>query len=160
MFAAIEWLMRTAIVAYIAKPYFESFLTEMGKDHYELLKQGLYKLYGRVAGPKAPDVTLVSTAGKVANSQPYSFFFSVVTEATEMARFKLLVPKQVTQAEYEAMISAYLEFMEAVHTDSLDEKTLAEFQDTPISSGTILVAYDPQAEAIVPVDPLAGRRSR
>ena len=57
-FAAIEWLMPTAIVAYIAKPYFESFLKEMGKDHYEFVKNGLKKIYARVAGAKAHEVTL------------------------------------------------------------------------------------------------------
>ena len=33
-FATLEWLAPTAVIAYIAKPYFETFLKEMGKDHY------------------------------------------------------------------------------------------------------------------------------
>jgi hypothetical protein len=40
-YAGIEWYMPTALFVYIAKPYFESFLKEMGKDHYEVLKNGL-----------------------------------------------------------------------------------------------------------------------
>lgn len=31
-FAGIEWLMPSAIVAFLAKPYFESFLKEMGRE--------------------------------------------------------------------------------------------------------------------------------
>ena len=38
--AGIEWLMPTAIFVYLAKPYFESFLKEMGKDHYALVNGG------------------------------------------------------------------------------------------------------------------------
>lgn len=71
-YAGIEWLMQTAIVAYVAKPYFECFLKEMGKDHYNLLKEGFKKLYAKVSGPRAPEVTLIATAGKVAKEQPYS----------------------------------------------------------------------------------------
>lgn len=36
MMAGIEWMMPTAIVAYLLKPFFESFLSEAGKDTYKL----------------------------------------------------------------------------------------------------------------------------
>lgn len=160
VFAGIEWLMPTAIVAYIAKPYFESFLKEMGKDHYDLLKRGLKKLYSRVAGPKTPKVTLVSTAGKTAKEQPYSFYFSVVTEVTDKVRFKLLVPQPITELEYETLISAYLYFVEHVHADTLHEESLMRFKNAPNLGGTILVRYDAAAKAIFPVDPLESHRHK
>jgi hypothetical protein len=36
---AFEWIIPSAFGVYILKPYFDSFLTEAGKDHYELLKK-------------------------------------------------------------------------------------------------------------------------
>ena len=43
-FAGIEWLLPTAIMVIIAKPYFDSFLREAGKDHYHILKKNLSNL--------------------------------------------------------------------------------------------------------------------
>ena len=156
-YAGIEWLMPTAIVAYIAKPYFESFLKEMGKDHYNLLKEGFKKLYAKVAGPRAPEVTLIATAGKVAKEQPYSLFFSIVAEAGDGIRFKLLIQRPVSQEEYETLISKFLDFLIEVRGNSLDERTLEAFRNAPISAGTILVRYDPANQNIVPFNPLEGR---
>ena len=40
---ALEWTVPTILVVYILKPYFESFLKELGKDHFEILKQWIKK---------------------------------------------------------------------------------------------------------------------
>jgi hypothetical protein len=38
--AGIEWLLPTAAILYLGKSYFDGFLKEMGKDHYNALKRG------------------------------------------------------------------------------------------------------------------------
>ncbi|MGY8775714.1 hypothetical protein [Spongiibacter tropicus] len=43
-YAGLEWLMPTAVMVFIAKPYFDSFLKEAGKDHYHILKNAIGKL--------------------------------------------------------------------------------------------------------------------
>jgi hypothetical protein len=48
IFATMEWAIPTMIIAYIAKPYFESFLKEAGKDHYQLLKKGFIQLFKNI----------------------------------------------------------------------------------------------------------------
>jgi hypothetical protein len=157
-FAAIEWLMPTAIVAYLAKPYFESFLKEMGKDHYGLVKEGLKKLYARVAGPAAPEVTLVSTAGKVDKEQPYSLFFSIVIGGPDGNRFKLLIPRPITEIEYALALDAFLDFAERLHSRSLDKGFVTALETIPHVGQTILVVYDVAGQRIKPIDPLAGHR--
>lgn len=42
IYASIEQLIPTAIILYIGKSYFDSFLKEMGKEHYHLLKKAFY----------------------------------------------------------------------------------------------------------------------
>jgi len=37
-FMAFEWIIPTMFIVYILKPYFNSFLSEAGKDHYNILK--------------------------------------------------------------------------------------------------------------------------
>ncbi len=156
-YASLEWLVPSAIVAFLAKPYFEAFLSEMGKDHYALLKKALVGLYSRVAGPDAPEVKGVGTTGKVRESQPYSLLFSVVAEATANIRFKLLVPRPVTQDEYELLVSEFLQFMDRIHSGTLDERTRDAFQNTTKFGTTVLVQFDPVEKLIVPVDPTQGR---
>jgi len=41
VYAAFEWAVSTIVVAYLAKPYFEGFLNEAGKDSYITLKSGI-----------------------------------------------------------------------------------------------------------------------
>lgn len=157
-YAAIEWLMPTAIVAYLAKPYFESFLKEMGKDHYGLVKEGLKKIYARVAGPKAPEVNLVSSAGKVNKEQPYSLFFSVVFEGPDENFFKLLIPRPISEAEYDLAISAFLDFASRLHFQGLDEQFAVALKNIQNPGRTLLVVYDVAAKHVKPIDPMAGRR--
>lgn len=157
-FAAIEWLMPTAIVAYLAKPYFDSFLKEMGKDHYGLLKDGLNKMYGRVAGPKAPDLKLVSSAGKVDEEQQYSLFFSIVVEGLDSNRFKLLIPRPITESEYELAVSEFLEFAARLHSTNMDQQFAAALTAIPQVGGEILVVYDFSEKKLQPIHPLARHR--
>jgi hypothetical protein len=155
-FAGLEWLLPTAVIAYIAKAYFESFLKEMGKDHYDLLKEGLKRLYARTAGPEAPQVSLVATAGKALQERPYSLLLSITAEISHDVQFKLLIQTHITQLDYEAAVSSFLEFMQRLHAGTLDSKTLTELHDCPIVGKTMLVTYNPQTKSIVPVNPLVG----
>lgn len=157
-FYGIEWLMPTVVLAYVAKPYFESFLKEMGKDHYDLLKKGFNKLYERFAGPRAPDVKIVATEGKSSKDQPYSLFFSVVAEAPDGVRLKLLIPRPIEQTEYEIAISRFLDLVQSTYGGDVPEDVAKTFKDAPITSGTVLVTYEAATGKLVPVDPFAGRR--
>lgn len=159
-FAGMEWLMPTALLAYVAKPYFESFLKEMGKDHYELLKKGFNKLYERFAGPGAPDTQIIGTQGKASKEQPYSLFFSVVAEAPDGVRLKLLIPRPIESAEYEIAISKFLDMVQSTYNGTIEQEVAETFKNAPITSGTVLVTYEVASGKLVPVDPFAGRRSQ
>src|SRR5690349_19725871 len=65
-YAFLEWLIPTAVVLWMMKPYVEEFSKETGKLHASGLHHGLQKLWTKVFGPK-PEVTsnIVGTKGKV-----------------------------------------------------------------------------------------------
>ncbi|AXE36751.1 hypothetical protein [Chromobacterium phragmitis] len=157
-FAGVEWLMPTVVLAYVAKPYFESFLKEMGKDHYDLLKKGFNKLYERFAGPRTPDVKIVATQGKSSEDQPYSLFFSIIAEAPDGVRLKLLIPRPIEQTEYEIAISKFLDFVQSTYDGDMTEDVVTTFKNVPINSGMILVTYETATGKLLPVDPFAGHR--
>lgn len=158
LFAGVEWLMPTAVVAYVAKPYFESFLKEMGKDHYDLLKKGFNKLYERFAGPRTPDVKIVATQGKLSEEQPYSLFFSIIADAPDGVCLKLLIPRPIEQAEYEIAISKFLDLVQSIYGGDMAGNMVKTFKNAPITSGTILVTYEKATGTLVPVDPFAASR--
>jgi hypothetical protein len=153
-FAAVEWLVPTALIVYIAKPYFESFLKEMGKDHYGLLKAGLKSLYAKFVGPRAPQVTVVSTAGKSSKHQPYSLLFSLLAEGNDGYKFKLLIQQPATEQEYEASIMAFLAFLDGFHSGKLDQPLVDELRKTRVVGRTVLLAFNPLINRVQPVDPL------
>lgn len=156
-YAGIEWLMPTAVLAYVAKPYFESFLKEMGKDHYNFLKKGLNKLYERCVGPRAPNMQIIATEGKSIKDRPYSLFFSVVAEAPDGMRLKLLIPRPLEQTEYEVAISKFLDLVQSIYSEAVDQDVAAAFKKVPVAGGTILVTYEVATGKLVPIDPFVGR---
>lgn len=154
--AGFEWLLPTAAILYVAKSYFDGFLKEAGKDHYALLKKGLATLHGRLIGRGAPTMTIVSTAGKRSDSE-YSLLFSLVAEADDGLRFKLLIQKDASEQEYAATVSAFLEFLDAFHSKSLSPVVVDELRSVRVIGRTILLAYDTELKRVTVVDPVPPR---
>jgi len=79
--AGLEWLVPTAVIIFIGKAYFDSFLKEMGKDHYQLLKRGVAALWKYFFGSeRSAKINLVGTKGKVSSAALYSLSFSIMTD--------------------------------------------------------------------------------
>lgn len=156
-YAGLEWLIPTAVIVFLGKAYFDGFLKEMGKDHYAVLKQGLKTLYTRLVGPKAPQVTVVGSAGKVRSPQQYSLVFSLLAEAEDGVRFKLLLQAGLSEAEYEATISAFIAFLDAFHRRQLTAVVVDELRKTKAVGKTILLTYKAELGRVVPIDPVGNR---
>jgi hypothetical protein len=109
--AGVEWLMPAFVTGFVASAYFGGFFQEMGKDHYLLVKEQFKKLFPKVAGPEAPDVKLVGSAGKIKADQPYSLFFSLLGEGPNGVRIKLLLRKSISQSEYERCVDMFLDHL-------------------------------------------------
>lgn len=153
-FAAIEWLMPTAAILFVAKSYFDGFLGEMGKDHYAALKAGIKQLCEHFAKVK---VTLVGTAGKVAADKPYSMLFSIYFDPSEEGVFKFLVPVDVPQSEIDIAIDAFLGFLSDYYDGTLDPDVERRLREAPNLGRTKLVAFNPATGRI---DPLNARTRR
>ena len=158
-FAALEWLVPTAVIIYVSKSYFDSFLKEMGKDHYGLLKAGLKTLHGKLVGPNVPKAVVVSTQGKVSDERVYSLRYSILAEANEQRRFKLLIQSDVSSDQYDQILESFLAFFDAYHNGNVDPEMVKRLKDTRVVSSTILLAFDFETMSLEPVDPVsAGRR--
>ena len=152
--AGMEWFLPTAIMVIIAKPYFESFLGEAGKDHYHILKKALVKLGQKFLGKNAPQMTLVYTKGKALSNTPkYSLVFSAYGEIKHGLRLKLLVEPDTSQAELEGAIGAFISTLTSMHDGTYQPGQLEGFDGTTPIGGTVLVTYDSKGSKLVVVDP-------
>lgn len=155
-FAGLEWFLPTAIIVYIAKPYFESFLTEAGRDHYQLLKKALSKLSARFTGPSAPVARIYLSDGKLKSPAPkYSLTYSVVGEIGTGLRAKLLLQVTLTAEQCDEAVAAFLHFLDALHDGTLDASAIAGLSDARPVGRMLLLTYDLTAKALIVVDPTA-----
>ena len=147
--AGVEWLLPTATIIIIAKPYFQSFMSEMGKDHYILLKKGLNNLRGKFFGKDVSQRVLV-TSNNAPNKakNKYSFDFSIIVEAKNGKDFKLLIPKEVTQEEYENTINVFLDYIERYYDNKINID-----DDKFIFGKTALLAYDEKSGKLEFINP-------
>lgn len=151
--AGVELLMPTLVVGFVASSYFGGFFQEMGKDHYLLVKEQFKKLFAKVAGPDAPDVKLVGSAGKVKPAQSYSLYFSLVGQGPNGISIKLLLKKPISQFEYEQSVEAFLNLLRDMNTDSLDKETIRRFQSITPMGKTFLVVFDETTQKVIPINP-------
>jgi hypothetical protein len=94
--AALEWLAPTAIVAYIAKPYFESFLSELGKDHYAITKNALKNLRDRIQDRFGERLKVFASKGKLGHyDHKFSPVFSIEAQSPFDFRVKLLIQTEI-----------------------------------------------------------------
>ena len=153
--AGLEWLTLTSIILFIGGSYFGGMLKKLGEDHYQVLKTQVKGLYGKLVGPKAPRVTMIGTPGKVAAQRRYSLLFSLLAEAADGLRFKLLVPEAASEQLYAEAVDAFVDFLDAFHHGKLSAQAITDLQKVQVVGKTMLLAYDEALKRVVPMDPRA-----
>jgi hypothetical protein len=114
-FCCPEWYIPAAVVAYIGKSYFDGFLKEMGKDHYQTLKDKLSNLSNDIMSKPRVEPVLFGTEGKISGKNPFSAVLAIHSETIDGYTFKLLVPKATGSLDYSPHIHSFLEFLSDYH---------------------------------------------
>lgn len=142
-YAGIEWFLPTALILWISKSYFDGFLKEAGKDHYQVLKQATSRLWSNFFGdnPKAAYRLVASSPKKLQHS--HSISFSILGEIDNGQRVKLVLRQDVAEKEFEDAVSAFFEFLETYHVS----KTLPE--EASARWNMLIAEYDPTSKALV-----------
>lgn len=125
VYAALEWTIPTAIVAYIVKPYFESFLQEAGKQHFEILSKKLKTLLNR---GKEMNVRLISaskSSEKLSKTYNQSMAISVLFETKNGKFIKLLFDDDLEKADWDYAIDQMMEYV-VENYENESESKLAE----------------------------------
>ena len=158
-FAALEWLIPTAVIAYLAKPYFTAFLGEAGKDHYHMLKAAVSKL-GRAYTLQSPAAQrYVASKGKVESEVPdYFLTFSVLAYVHQNLNFKLLIRSGAGDEELEKSISSFLYTVLRIHSGEYQEGEIRGIHGAKPYSDTIILGFDADSEQLFVLDPLKRRK--
>ncbi|MCC2604418.1 hypothetical protein [Planctobacterium marinum] len=147
-FACAEWFIPTTIAVFLGKPYFESFLKEVAKDHYEFLKKGISELCDKTIKTRRFEPTLYSSAGKKNNDNPYTLSFSVIAETASGFTFKLLLPKLCDEFEYQKATDAFLDFMADYYSAGELSQAYEIIKMNGRHRGQILVKYNQDTSKI------------
>jgi len=111
-FMSMEWAIPTAIVVYILKPYFESFLKEAGKDHYNILKTWLKKTVVSGKQIKTTIVRATQSTQKVESGYTQSLSISVLVQTRNDKIIKFLFDERLTDEEWEHAVAMMLDLSE------------------------------------------------
>ena len=99
--AALEWTIPTIIVAYILKPYFETFLKEAGKDHYKILSRKLKKIIAKGRKIDTKLITATQSTKKLDKTYSQSGSVSMIIETRTGRYIKLLFDKDLSKKDWE-----------------------------------------------------------
>jgi hypothetical protein len=144
VYMAMEWALPSIIVAYLSKPYFEAFLKEAGKDHYQLLKKGFINLFKR----------LFTKTNKAKRSS----LFSVIGQLEDGRSVKFIFPEGLPEDEYEVLLNMLFELL-ANHYSAFPNDDITNIIDelqTP--SRSVYLEYSSSVHSWVLLDPMKEAR--
>jgi hypothetical protein len=118
-YASLEWAVPGLIVAYLAKPYFEGFLQEAGKDHYQVVKNWIKTL---LRAAKEMSVKIF-TSGKHKFDKKYSqsIIISIHFEIKNGQQVKLLFANELSIDDWESAIDKFSILIEDNYKNSPDD---------------------------------------
>ncbi|EOU2551232.1 hypothetical protein ACWOHE_004624, partial [Vibrio parahaemolyticus] len=143
--ACLEWFLPSLITAYIAKPYFEAMLQELGKEHFQLLKKKLSDIGTDTIKKRRIEPTLLATPGKLSGNNPYSHSFSIMVESPEGFTFQLLIPKYKESCDYQSLVNKFMDFVNDYHLGLLPH---FKVESKDIVIGRVFVHFNEESEQI------------
>jgi hypothetical protein len=155
-YAGLEWLIPTAVVVFIGRAYFDAFLKEAGKDHYQLLKAAIQKLTKKFVGSSMPVGRIYfAGANKVQSPTPkYSLAYSVIANLGDGLSVKLLLQPDLSAEECNSAVEVFTAFLEAGIKGTLDPDSVEGLAGAKPVGGTLLVAYNRESKKLLVEDPI------
>lgn len=148
-FMCLEWFLPAAIMAYISKSYFDSFLSEMGKDHYRILKENISKLLNSLMPKPDTEPKLVaSSEKKLSNNNPFSLVFAFYADTKDGRKFKLLIKKYSPSQNYQIDIDQFMQFLEMYYSGEIGLQDIGFDESAKIPSKDIFIHYNKDTNSI------------
>jgi hypothetical protein len=151
VFAGLEWLNPTAVVLFISGAYFAAFFSELGKDHYTVLKRAVRTLYRRMSALR---LTRRGTPGKFSAEPVYSLAFSIVVATGQDINLKLLLQPALSEDDAARAVEAFFTLVASLFEGTTPPEVQAELNKGRVVGRTLLLAFDFDTGSIVTIDPI------
>ena len=149
MMACLEWYMLPAVAVFIGKSYFDGFLKEMGKEHYQSMKEHLSNFTNNVMKTPKIEPTLLGTPGKISTKNPFSSAFSIFADAENELKFKLLIPKHTTEIDYFLITNKFIDFLANYHSGLQTLQSIGyDINESRPTSNIVFVHYSTEKKSI------------
>lgn len=126
-YAAMEWIVPTFFATYFLKPYFEVFLQEAGKDHYQLLKNACKKMLEKGKATQVQLISATKSTEKLSKSYSQSHSVSIVAQMKTNRQIKLLFDNNLELSDWENALEEFsnyiLEHYQNYPNDQLSDQT-------------------------------------
>lgn len=115
LMAAIEWTIPTLVIAYLLKPFFESFLSEAGKDAYIHAKASLKQLITKNREIKVTLHSATQSIHKLSKNYDQSLSVSMKARLHEHMTITVLFDENVTEEETLQMMDGMFQSLEMLY---------------------------------------------
>lgn len=115
--AMIEWAIPTLVIAYLLKPFFESFLQEAGKDAYNTTKATIKKLVKNNLPMETVKITASSSPEKLSERYDQSGAISLKVAVHSKLTFTVLFNKDMGAEELDVMLDGLFTSIEQMYIE-------------------------------------------
>lgn len=125
LWASYEWVVPGIISAYLFKPYFEGFLNEAGKDHYQYLKKCFSKLLRFTKDIPVKTLTSSKSVNKIDKNNTQSKAVSIHIELKNNIRLKIMFDNELSIDEWLIALNSILDLVQN-HYDNFPKDELSK----------------------------------
>lgn len=115
-YASFEWAVPSIIFVFITKSYFDGFLSEIGANHYHLLKEWVCKQNSKFKGIKSLTVTSSESKKKISNTNFSNNFFAIYIKTPNGNILKAFMPECLSIEEDNKVLSELLDDLKKLYT--------------------------------------------
>lgn len=133
-----EWIIPTAFGAYILKPYFDAFLSEAGKDHYDILKKSLKKLIEKGKQFETKVIASDQSPDKLSKSYTQSLTVSIEFQTIDNRHIKLLFDNNLSIEDWNDGIEKFIQLISENYATYPNDKLTQKIAELNTKAGRII----------------------
>ena len=148
--ASMEWIIPTAIAAYVFKSYFDGFLKEAGKDHYTILRNWLKKFADNGRLIKVQTIYASESTSKQSTNNTQSKSVSLFLQTKNDKLIKLLFDNDLGKEDWDTAINQLLDFAIDNYEKYPNDNLTKELQQSDLStSHNVYAIIDKESKKII-----------
>jgi hypothetical protein len=153
--AGIDWLLPTAVIVYLAKPFVDEILKrsaeEVGDWAYPKLKSAIGTLAKKILIATRGVWKIVTVSGEKPRVGK-SPFFSIVSETNERTPVKFVFDEGLSAQEYEERVDRAVKLVLGIRSTGIPDPLHGAMIDNYAGTRTIYLFYVPEKQDWQPID--------